>query len=46
MVKQNSHEEVEAVTKKGLSVLPDLHSAVTHLVKLKAVGPATASGEI
>ncbi len=44
MVKQNSHEEVEEMTKKGLAALPDFNAAMTHLTKLKAVGPATASG--
>lgn len=44
MVKENSREEVEGVTKKGLAALPDLNTAITHLTKLKAVGPATASG--
>jgi hypothetical protein len=44
MVKENSCEEVEGVTKKGLADLPDLSAAMTHLTKLKAVGPATASG--
>ena len=44
MVKENSREEVEGVTKKGLAALPDLNTAITHLTNLKAVGPATASG--
>ena len=44
MVKQNSREEVELVTRKGLASLPDLSRAMTQLTKLKAVGPATASG--
>ena len=44
MVKQNNQEEVEAVTKKALAALPNLSEAMTHLTKLKAVGPATASG--
>lgn len=43
-MKQNSHEEVEEVTKTGLAALPDLNAAMTQLTKLKAVGPATASG--
>ena len=45
MVKGNSREEVEEVTKRGLAALPDLNAAMTHLTKLKAVGPATASGQ-
>ena len=44
MVKQNTSEEVESITKEGLALLPDLNLAMTHLTKLKAVGPATASG--
>lgn len=44
MVKQNSHEEVESVTKEALAALPNLSEAMTHVTKLKAVGPATASG--
>ena len=44
MVKENSREEVEGVTRRGLAALPDINAAMTHLTKLKAVGPATASG--
>ena len=46
MVKQNSREEVEGVTRKAIAALPDLNAAMAHLTKLKAVGPATASGTL
>ena len=46
MVKENSREEVEGVTRRGLAALPDISTTMTHLTKLKAVGPATASGTL
>ena len=45
MVKQNSREEVEEVTKKAFALLPNLGETMVQLTKLKAVGPATASGK-
>ena len=45
MVEENSAESVEDASKKAFKALPNLHDAITALVVLKAVGPATASGQ-
>ena len=45
LVQQNSSEEVESTSKSAIAALPDLENAVKILTKLKAVGPATASGK-
>ena len=44
MVQENSPDEVERATGAAISALPDLEKAVTLASKLRAVGPATASG--
>lgn len=44
MVEGNSAASVEDASKKAFKALPNLHDAITALVVLKAVGPATASG--
>ena len=44
MVQENTSEEVETVTAEAIAALPDLEKAMTVATKLKAVGPATASG--
>ena len=33
------------MSREAIGMLPDLRAAVKHLSQLKAVGPATASGE-
>ncbi|XP_033102570.1 uncharacterized protein LOC117105517 [Anneissia japonica] len=43
LVQTNTPELVETSSKKAFQSLPDLKSALKHLVVLKAVGPATAS---
>lgn len=45
MVKENEEEDVRAVTQKAFSQMPNLETALQTLTKLKAVGPATASGQ-
>lgn len=44
LVQQNSHDDVETTTAAAIAALPDLEKAVGIASKLKAVGPATASG--
>ena len=44
LVRQNSSAEVEATTAAAIAALPDLERAASTATKLKAVGPATASG--
>ena len=44
LVQQNDPSEVEKVTGDAIAVLPQLEMAVKTLTRLKAVGPATASG--
>ncbi len=44
LIRGNSPESVESVTREGLSLLPNLKRAVEVLCQLKGVGPATASG--
>ena len=41
----NSSETVKEVTSQAFKCLPDVKSAINELTKLKAVGPATASGK-
>ncbi|GAB1599118.1 uncharacterized protein LOC106872751 [Argonauta hians] len=43
LVKSNDAQNVESVSKKAFSELPDVMTAVKTLTTLKAVGPATAS---
>lgn len=45
LVQQNSPQDVESITKAGIAALPDLEKAIGILTQLKAVGPATASGQ-
>lgn len=45
LVQQNSPSDVEATTAAAIAALPDLEKAVGIASKLKAVGPATASGQ-
>lgn len=40
----NDSETVKEVTSKAFKCLPDIKQAINELTKLKAVGPATASG--
>lgn len=40
----NDSETVKEVTSKAFKCLPDIKQAISELTKLKAVGPATASG--
>lgn len=44
-MKTNSDETVKEVTSRAFKCLPDVKSAINELTKLKAVGPATASGD-
>ena len=44
LVKENTEENVVEITTKAFSLLPNIHKAIEALTKLKAVGPATASG--
>lgn len=44
LVQQNDPAEVEKVTQDAIAALPNLETAVKTLTRLKAVGPATASG--
>lgn len=44
MVTGNSEDSVESCTRKAFKLLPDVSAAIQELTKLKAVGPATASG--
>lgn len=43
LIQANSSETVKEVTRKAFKCLPDVKLAITELMKLKAVGPATAS---
>ncbi|XP_064407107.1 uncharacterized protein LOC135351919 isoform X2 [Halichondria panicea] len=43
LIRENSPESVERVTRKGFSLLPNLKGAVETLCQLRGVGPATAS---
>ena len=45
LVKENSSEKVEEVSKEAIAFLPNLKQAVEHLCQLRGIGPATASGE-
>jgi hypothetical protein len=44
-VKANDETTVEDTSRKAFECLPDVSSAIRELSKLKAVGPATASGQ-
>ena len=44
MVQTNSKEDVLKFSEEAFKHLPDLSKAIKSLVRLKAVGPATASG--
>lgn len=40
----NSEEDVKAASTKAFKALPDISAAISALTVLRAVGPATASG--
>ncbi len=44
MIKENSPSKVKEVTTMAYSQLPNIKSSIETLKSLKAVGPATASG--
>jgi hypothetical protein len=44
-VKANNETTVEDTSRKAFEYLPDVSAAIRELSKLKAVGPATASGK-
>ena len=44
-MKANDETTVEDTSRKAFECLPDVSSAIRELSKLKAVGPATASGQ-
>lgn len=44
LVKSNDETTVKDTSCKAFECLPDVSSAIRELSKLKAVGPATASG--
>ena len=45
LVQQNKPAMVEETSRAAIGMLPNLKEAIKHLSQLKAVGPATASGE-
>ena len=45
MVQSNNAETVREATAEAFQCLPDLDKAMGQATRLKAVGPATASGE-
>lgn len=44
LVQTNSEEDVKAASTKAFKALPDISAAISALTVLRAVGPATASG--
>ena len=45
-MKENTEKNVVDITTKAFSLLPNVRKAIEMLTKLKAVGPATASGNL
>lgn len=45
LVQQNSPQSVEDITEKAFAEMPNLKAAIRTLSQMKAVGPATASGQ-
>ena len=45
LIQQNTADTVREITEKAFSLMPSIEKAVQCLTQLKAVGPATASGE-
>ena len=46
MVATNSEEEVKDASLEAFQALPDISAAIQALTVLKAIGPATASGNL
>ena len=45
LIEQNSEEDVRKISEKSFKIAKDITAAMKEISKLKAVGPATASGE-